>query len=94
MTVNVGRPPPLTWLIVGSGASVLVPTLVEISALPWLPVTGCPVGVLEAWPLSRARTVFGSSQPMFGRKRLGGVVSSWIPFPPSACWTSGATRWE
>src|SRR5439155_975708 len=34
VAVNVGLPPPLTWLRVGSGSSLLVATLTPVSALP------------------------------------------------------------
>ena len=72
VTVNVGLPPPLMWFSVGSGSSVFVPTLTPISALPWVPGDDRPLWEeLAAWPVRRASTVAGSSQPRFGRKRLG-----------------------
>ena len=37
-TLNVGLPPPLRWLSVGSAASSVDPTLTPFSALPWVPL--------------------------------------------------------
>src|SRR6185437_561642 len=69
ITVNVGFAPPLTWLIVGELASVLVPTLTPFSECPCVP--GAIAPLLEAGrPEILDCTVEGVSQPRLGRKRL------------------------
>ena len=42
ITVNVGFEPPLTWLSVGEGSSVFVPTLTPFSACPCVPGATAP----------------------------------------------------
>ena len=73
---------------------MLAPTLTPVSELPCVPEVVSLLCVAADFPVMRASTVVGSSQPMFGSEREGAVVRPLTPPLPSACWISGTTRWE